>query len=136
MRLVLGEFAGTLLASQRVIPQRLLQAGFSFLFPDIDAALADNDVAYISSLATEAALGTKLVAATIGVVNEQGALVDELGFGQQSVGYKSRIEIDVIDNTNYITEPFPTGLLTILTAVIVSPHLKDEPNAEERVTDR
>ncbi len=29
-----------------------------------------------------------------------------------------------------------TLLLTILTAVIVSPHLKDEPNAEERVTDR
>ena len=81
---------------------------------NFDAAIAANDVAYVSSLATEAALGTKLKAATIGVVNEQGALVDEFGFGQQSVNYKSRNEIDVLNNTHYITELFATGLLTIV----------------------
>ena len=41
MRLMLGEFAGTLLASQRVIPERLQEMGFSFRFPDIDAALEE-----------------------------------------------------------------------------------------------
>ena len=39
LRLMLGEFAGTLLASQRVVPERLEESGFSFQFPDIDTAL-------------------------------------------------------------------------------------------------
>jgi uncharacterized protein len=37
LRLVLGEFAGDILASQRVIPQRLLDAGFAFGQPDLAA---------------------------------------------------------------------------------------------------
>ncbi len=41
LRLVLGEFADTLLASQRVVPDRLVQDGFVFRFPRLDGALAD-----------------------------------------------------------------------------------------------
>ncbi len=41
LRLVLGEFADTLLTGQKVLPQRLLDAGFHFTFPTIEAALAD-----------------------------------------------------------------------------------------------
>ena len=41
LRLVLGEFADTLLTGQKVLPQRLLDAGFTFSFPTIEAALAD-----------------------------------------------------------------------------------------------
>jgi hypothetical protein len=41
LRLVLGEFADTLLTGQKVLPKRLLDAGFTFRFPNIDAALAD-----------------------------------------------------------------------------------------------
>jgi hypothetical protein len=41
LRLVLGEFADTLLTGQKVLPKRLLDAGFRFNFPNIDAALAD-----------------------------------------------------------------------------------------------
>ena len=41
LRLVLGEFADTLLTGQQVLPKRLLDAGFEFRFPAIDAALAD-----------------------------------------------------------------------------------------------
>jgi len=41
LRLVLGEFADTLLTGQKVLPKRLLDAGFTFEFPAIDAALAD-----------------------------------------------------------------------------------------------
>lgn len=41
MRLMLGECADTLLSSQRVIPRRLQESGFSFQFPDVDSALAD-----------------------------------------------------------------------------------------------
>jgi len=41
LRLVLGEFADTLLASQRAVPDRLVQDGFVFRFPRLDGALAD-----------------------------------------------------------------------------------------------
>jgi uncharacterized protein (TIGR01777 family) len=41
VRLVMGEFADTLLTGQKVFPQRLLDAGFKFNFPAIAAALAD-----------------------------------------------------------------------------------------------
>ena len=41
LKLALGEFAETLLASQRVIPQRLLEAGFKFQFNDIEKAFTD-----------------------------------------------------------------------------------------------
>jgi hypothetical protein len=41
VRLALGEFADTLLTGQQVLPKRLLDAGFEFRFPTIDAALTD-----------------------------------------------------------------------------------------------
>ncbi|MFC8538462.1 TIGR01777 family oxidoreductase [Streptomyces sp. NPDC057249] len=39
LRLALGEFAGDVLGSQRVLPARLLDSGFSFAFPSVDAAI-------------------------------------------------------------------------------------------------
>lgn len=39
LRLILGEFAETLLTGQKVFPRRLLEAGFQFNFPTIEAAL-------------------------------------------------------------------------------------------------
>lgn len=41
LKLALGEFAKTLLVSQRVIPQRLLDVGYTFQHADIAAALGD-----------------------------------------------------------------------------------------------
>jgi uncharacterized protein (TIGR01777 family) len=41
LRLVLGEFADTLLTGQKVFPQRLLDARFDFKFPTVDEALKD-----------------------------------------------------------------------------------------------
>ncbi|MGC8720103.1 MAG: TIGR01777 family oxidoreductase [Thermodesulforhabdaceae bacterium] len=41
LRLVLGEFGKTLLMSQRVIPERLLQNGFRFNYPDVEKALSE-----------------------------------------------------------------------------------------------
>lgn len=41
VRLLLGEFGEVVLTGQRVIPKRLLDAGFQFRFPDIDQALQD-----------------------------------------------------------------------------------------------
>ncbi|MCC3771493.1 TIGR01777 family oxidoreductase [Streptomyces sp. UNOC14_S4] len=39
LKLALGEMAGDVLASQRVVPRRLLDSGFSFAFPDIESAV-------------------------------------------------------------------------------------------------
>jgi len=78
---------------------------------NFDAAIANNDVAYITEDINSSNLGTKLRNATIGVVNEEGEQVDELGFSADKL-FKSRHEIDVIDNSHYITETFATGLLT------------------------
>ncbi len=41
LRLILGEFADTVLEGQKVLPQKLLDAGFTFQFPTINQALAD-----------------------------------------------------------------------------------------------
>ncbi|GAA3173323.1 MULTISPECIES: TIGR01777 family oxidoreductase [Streptomyces] len=39
LKVVLGEFAGDVLGSQRVIPRRLLADGFTFTYPGIEAAI-------------------------------------------------------------------------------------------------
>ena len=39
LRLVLGEFADEVLASQRVMPKVLEESGFGFRHPDLDAAV-------------------------------------------------------------------------------------------------
>ncbi|MBC2902561.1 TIGR01777 family oxidoreductase [Streptomyces cupreus] len=39
LRAVLGEMAGDVLGSARVVPKRLLESGFSFAFPDIEGAV-------------------------------------------------------------------------------------------------
>lgn len=39
IRMILGEFGNVLLKGQRVIPRRLLEAGFKFRYPDIEEAL-------------------------------------------------------------------------------------------------
>jgi uncharacterized protein (TIGR01777 family) len=41
LRLMMGEVAGVLLASQKVRPDRLIAEGFTFRFGDVDSALAD-----------------------------------------------------------------------------------------------
>jgi uncharacterized protein len=41
MRLILGEFAEVVLTGQKVLPQKLVAAGFQYLYPTIDQALAD-----------------------------------------------------------------------------------------------
>jgi hypothetical protein len=40
LRIALGEVAGELLASARVLPRRLAEAGYAFRYPDLPAALA------------------------------------------------------------------------------------------------
>ena len=41
IKLVLGEFGSVILKGQRVLPRRLLEAGFVFQYPEIDRAIED-----------------------------------------------------------------------------------------------
>ncbi len=41
VKLLLGEFGETLLHGQRIIPAKILHAGFSFKYPDIDSAITN-----------------------------------------------------------------------------------------------
>jgi len=41
LRLILGEFAEVILTGQKILPAKLLAAGFEFLYPTIDQALED-----------------------------------------------------------------------------------------------
>ena len=90
-----------------VISDDALQAEF-------DAAVANADVAYISSQVAETDLSTKLTNATIGVVNEQVKLHLDFQFSEY-VSFAVRQQVDIVNNTHYISSEFGTGLLTLFT---------------------
>lgn len=82
---------------------------------EIDSAVENNDVAYISEEVLSSHIGTKLKDATIGVVIEEQVLMDEYGFSSSNGNFSSD-EIEITDNSHYITSPFSTGDIEILTA--------------------
>jgi NAD dependent epimerase/dehydratase family enzyme len=41
MRLAFGEVSNVVLEGQRAVPRRLLELGFTFRFPELEAALRD-----------------------------------------------------------------------------------------------
>ena len=78
-----------------------------------DAALADKVVVFVTEDVDSNTLGTKLVDASIGVVNEEAFLVDEFGFSN-TISWGSGTALNIGDNAHYITNPFPLGVLTVL----------------------
>jgi len=80
-----------------------------------DMALANNSVVYITDTISASALGDKVSAATIGIVNESIDLRVVLGFAGSSAD-STRDEIDIIDNSHSITTGFALGLTTIVTS--------------------
>ena len=80
-----------------------------------DTAVATSDVAYISEEITSTNLDTKLTNACIGVVNDEEALADELGFASGNANYTTST-IDITNSSHYITSPFSIGSLTITTS--------------------
>ena len=79
---------------------------------NFDAAVAASDAVYVSEEISSGDLNTKLTSATIGIVLEEGALSDEIGFSSGKLNYTDSA-IDITDNTHYITSAFSTGSLTI-----------------------
>jgi hypothetical protein len=82
---------------------------------NFDAAVANNDVVYVSHSVSSGNVGTKLTDAGIGVVLAKGALNDEFGISSNNAWTVDRT-IDLLDTSHYITQPFPVGSLAFKTA--------------------
>ncbi len=79
----------------------------------LSTAYANADVVYVSQNATDSTLGGNLLSAPIGVVTEQiSSVVTNMGLAQ-SVQTNTQSQIDIQDNTHYITSTFDAGLLSI-----------------------
>lgn len=82
---------------------------------EFDGAPAGNHVAYIPRTIDAAVLGTKLRNASIGVVNEKPQQIGTLGLADAN-DVTVRADIQIIDNTHYITSLFGAGTLAIYSA--------------------
>ncbi|MBT4864492.1 MAG: hypothetical protein HON53_05135 [Planctomycetaceae bacterium] len=79
-----------------------------------DSAIATNDVVYVNEDIGSGDVAFKLQDSPIGVVSEEVFLADELGLAQ-SGQYNDLKDINIVDNTHYITSEFDTGSLRIFT---------------------
>ncbi len=79
--------------------------------PQMDAAAADADVAYVSETINSGNLNTKLTGATIGVLYDEVYLNDEFGVAPGASSYLAT-QINVVNNAHHITSPLTTGVLS------------------------
>ena len=82
---------------------------------NFDTAMAANDVVYVTRSSLSGQVGNKLTSAPIGIVNEKAALVDELGIASGNNTVVTD-DVQVVDNSHFITEIFPAGTLSIYSA--------------------
>lgn len=93
-----------------VISQEATQAEF-------DAELEDANVVYVSGASNPNTVGTKLNAATTGVVTESMQNAETLGFySGLSAQTLDSLTIEVENNTHYITSSFALGTLSVCNA--------------------
>ena len=83
--------------------------------PNFNFAIAANDVVYVPATVDPGKIGSKLTNASIGVVIEEGELTEELGFSSGQT-WEVGGSINIVDNSHYITEIFPSGSLPIYSA--------------------
>ena len=82
----------------------------------IDDALDTCMVAYISESISSGTLSTKFNGATIGVLNEEGDLNDELGISADAYWLNGQL-LDIVNGTHYITSPFNSTSFNLSHAV-------------------
>ena len=112
------------LTTQESAKKALIESwGYTITLIDDDATQATFDTAftaaqvvYVSAETTNATLGTKLRNAPIGVVNERGPLMPDLGISGNSGQTSARTTINVNNNTHYLTDVWALGLVTITTS--------------------
>jgi hypothetical protein len=82
---------------------------------NFDNAVSVNPVAYVSEEIDSAELFGKLNDTIIGVINEDAGMVADLALSQNHL-LQNLAQVDITDNSHYITEPFAIGLLDFVAA--------------------
>ena len=85
---------------------------------DYSGAENNNDVMFVSESVTSSDVGTQATTLDIGIFVEEVALPDEMEFSAAPHSHTNvgGTQIDIVNNTHYITSPFGTGPLTIYNA--------------------
>ncbi|MCP4047766.1 MAG: hypothetical protein GY732_17470, partial [Gammaproteobacteria bacterium] len=82
---------------------------------NFDSAAADNSAAFISQEALATSVGTKLTSKTIGVVNENKDMVDDLGF-VTGLSIGGGLPTMNVDSSHYITSVFTINPVSVYAA--------------------
>ena len=82
---------------------------------DYSGAASSNDVMFISESVTSSEVGTQATSLDIGIVLEEVALPDEMELSAAPHNHTTvgATQIDIVDNSHYITSSVSTGPLTI-----------------------
>lgn len=78
-----------------------------------DALVAQVDAVYISENLFSGDLNTKIKDAAVGILNEQLALNADFELASTSGSTYTNTQINITDNTHYVTSAFTTGNLLI-----------------------
>jgi hypothetical protein len=81
----------------------------------LNAEMGNNDVVYVSATVDETIMGTKLTYASIGVVSEHPALVDELGFAAAQASVVGAA-MDIMDASHPVSTLFPQRMIDLYSA--------------------
>ncbi len=95
----------------------------------INSAINNNDVIYVSVTSDSVGVGDKLNAATIGLVNDESALTDDLGISQ-SHAFSTGRNINIVDTSHYITQIFSAGDVSIFIDNMQGLNLAGTPSPE------
>lgn len=90
---------------------------------EFDTAVLASHAVYIPETIDAAVVGNKLVSASIGIVNEEPDLHDEFGFAETVDASSSLTDIDIKEETHYITHPFDKGDIQIFSNGTTVQHL-------------
>ena len=86
------------------------------------AAVAAADIVFVTDSVSDAALGAKLIDAPIGIINEEGGQLDDLGFGSDvppnTVGFN---QFTATTPSHYISEPFSGSGVTFSSSNLIMP---------------
>lgn len=74
-----------------------------------DQALGDADVVYVTEDTLSDDVGSKLTATTLGIVNEEQALMDDLKLNNSNGSQIWDTSINIVSSAHYITATLPTG---------------------------
>ncbi len=97
---------------------------------DFDEAAAAADTGYLTGEVNGGSIGTKLTDSAIGLVTEQQQIWNELELCSSSDADTSNTDVQIVENSHYITSPFAVGPVTAFTTEYQSKTCVSSPAAD------